>query len=400
MTCAGCHSGSIRYNDVSIRFDGGPAMVELRKFESAMGLSLLYTLKVPGRFSRFAAHVLGPDASQAERDKLEKQLAALLAALAENAKSYAQTIDAKGQKDTAEGFGRLDALNRIGNQVFYTDLAASGISGFENNLHATDAPVNFPPIWTVPWFLWAQYDASIQQPLIRNAGEALGVGARFNLSPNLPREALFRSSLPIENLARIEVMLRGPDPFATTPPAFGGLTSPKWPAQLFPGDAAWKIDQARADKGRKIYAEFCAECHLGPVNDAVFDKEYPEKAFWSSKRWSTNGPILWPVEKNAKEMGTDPGQSTVLATRSVRSPDFLGIQPNSVLAGCSDIPTTSNADIPFSLALMSIVDLAIQKWMDDRKVSDHDRKALWGERKNCPNTVKAPVYRARPLNGI
>ena len=48
--------------------------------------------------------------------------------------------DKRQQKDTEEGFGRLDALNRIGNQVFSQDLALSGVGGFEKNLHAQDAP--------------------------------------------------------------------------------------------------------------------------------------------------------------------------------------------------------------------------------------------------------------------
>ena len=37
---------------------------------------LLYTLKVPGRFERFAARVLGPNAKSAEHDKLKKHLTA------------------------------------------------------------------------------------------------------------------------------------------------------------------------------------------------------------------------------------------------------------------------------------------------------------------------------------
>ena len=76
-----------------------------------------------------------------------------------------------------------------------------------------DAPVSFPPIWTVPWFLWAQYDASIEQPLIRNAGEALGVSALVNLSPDYcPRRRCSARPIALENLVRIEAMLRGPDP--------------------------------------------------------------------------------------------------------------------------------------------------------------------------------------------
>src|SRR5262249_60239056 len=74
-----------------------------------------------------------------------------------------------------------------------------------------------PPIWTVPWFYWAQYDASIEQPLIRNAGEALGVSALINLSPKTSADALFRSSVNVENIASIEAMLRRPNPFDQTP---------------------------------------------------------------------------------------------------------------------------------------------------------------------------------------
>ena len=49
-------------------------MVELRKLESATGLSILYTLNVPGRFDRFATRVLGPDAGKEERNKLKQEL--------------------------------------------------------------------------------------------------------------------------------------------------------------------------------------------------------------------------------------------------------------------------------------------------------------------------------------
>jgi hypothetical protein len=152
LTCAACHTGHVNYKGVSVRFDGGPAMVDLRKLEAATGLSILYTLKVPGRFKRFATRVLGPDAGDAERSELKQGLETVGDFLLAQKKIYDKTIENKKQKDTEEGFGRLDALNRIGNQVFYTDLATSGLTGYEKNLHANDAPVSFPPIWTVPWF--------------------------------------------------------------------------------------------------------------------------------------------------------------------------------------------------------------------------------------------------------
>jgi hypothetical protein len=403
LTCAACHTGHISYKGTSVRFDGGPGMLELRQLERATGLSILYTLKVWGRFDRFATRVLGPDASKAERNRLRQELSAVMDFLRNQLDVVHATLKAKSEKDTDEGFGRLDALNRIGNQVFYTDLAAAGLSGYEKNIHANDAPVSFPPIWTVPWLLWAQYDGSIEQPLIRNAGEALGVSALVNMSPDPPPEALFRSSVAVENLVRIEAMLRGPDPFGRTPKGFGGLAPPKWPSQLFPGDKAWKINPDRVTKGRVIYAEICAECHLGPVNDANFDKQFPDKAFWSSDRWDLKGPVLKPVQKTVKGMGTDSAQADVLASRKIYVPGFLKLQPATDLGThgpCGKLPDIASTEMPFSVALMMVVDRVSRKWMDDRNLSDADRLALWGPRKNCPNPVSEPNYRARPLNGV
>jgi len=402
LTCAACHTGSIRYKGVSVRFDGGPGMLELKKLEVATALSILYTLYVPGRFERFATRVLGPEASSAERRKLKRDLAARGDYVLNQKNSLDKAVADKRQTDTEEGFGRLDALNRIGNQVFYTDLADAGLTGFERNLNARDAPVSFPPIWTVPWFLWAQYDASIQQPLVRNAGEALGVSALLNLSPDYPAETLFRSSVAIENLARIETMLRGPD-LDQNPTAFGGLASPRWPSQIFPDDPLWKIDPARASSGRAIYAEICAECHLGPIDDPVFDKQFPDKSFWSSKHWDSKNAVLNPVQKSAAEMGTDPAQANVLASRKVDVPGFLNIQPADDLGkNCPDmnIPRASSLEMMFSLALMSLVERVNTKWMEDRKLPEADRAKLLGSRKNCPNPARRPQYRARPLNGV
>ncbi|MFH1343453.1 MAG: di-heme-cytochrome C peroxidase [Pseudomonadota bacterium] len=409
LTCAACHTGSLRYKDVSLRFDGGAAMLELRKLESATGLSVLYTLYVPGRFDRFADRVLGPESGKEARNELKQGLKRVGDFLKGQIDIAAKTEKATGLKDTAEGYGRLDALNRIGNQVFYTDLVAGGLSGFEKNWHANNAPVSYPPVWTVPWFWWAQYDASIEQPLIRNAGEALGVFALVNLSPDHPPEKLFSSSVALENLVRIEAMLRGPDPFGRNPKDFGGLHAPKWPSHLFPNDEAWKIKPDRVAKGRALYADICTECHLGPVNDPQFDSQFPDKSLWTDKRWTQDpngGWVLNEVQKQVAHMGTDPAQANVLQTREVQIPGFLDLQPARDLGErwkCKNLATYSSTKMPFSIALMIVVDKVAQKWIKDNKVSDAAAKELWGERSNCPNpdaTPEKPIYRARPLNGV
>jgi len=232
------------------------------------------------------------------------------------------------------------------------------------------------------------------------------VFAQINLSPAPASNKLWRSSMALENLVHIEDMLRGPDPFATTTPTFGGLISPKWPEKLFDGDEAWKLNPVRVERGRKLYATICVECHLGPVADPVFDKTYPDKSFWKikpaedweSKGWNAKGPILDLVQKPVDAMQTDPGQASVLATRKVTVPGFLDVDPARDLKGCK-LPQGSTTEMPYALALMAVVQKAGDKWMEDRKLSEAERAALWGDRQNCPNPA-GKSYRARPLNGV
>jgi hypothetical protein len=404
LTCAACHTGQIHYKGIDVRFDGGPAMTDLKKLELSTGLSIAYTLYVPFRFQRFADRVLGAEASKADRDALKQKLGVIGKFLIDWAQTQQATIaskktwDGKKQSDTEEGFGRLDALNRIGNQVFSQDFALSGVKGFEKNLHAQDAPVSYPAIWTVPWFKFAQYDASIEQPLIRNAGEGLGVTALLNLSDAYPEDRLFRSSVHINTLGWIEDMLRGPDPFKATDPAaekkFGGLLAPKWPSQIL-GDA-WKLDQTKVDNGRKIYAEMCSGCHLPAVNTP---------AFWSSGHWEPSGDskVLNAVTIPTDEIKTDPEQSRVLSDRIVDVPGFLKVNTADLQKWWQcDIPTASSPnEMVYALGLMTVVDLVARKWMDDAKTPDAERAQIWNlARKNCLNPAPGPRYRARPLNGI
>ena len=163
-----------------------------------------------------------------------------------------------------EGYGRLDALNRIGNQVFALDL---GKEGREKNYAATSAPVNFPHIWNTSWFDWVQYNASIQQPMVRNAGEALGVSAPVNLTD--PKRGLFTSGVQVEKIHGMEKQLAGEQPDEES--GFSGLGAPAWPENIL-----GPIDRTLAAKGAGLYDSLCKGCHLPPVDTAEF---------WQSQNW-------------------------------------------------------------------------------------------------------------------
>ncbi|MEY4754946.1 MAG: hypothetical protein RJA44_2621, partial [Pseudomonadota bacterium] len=274
LTCAACHTGHIQYKGTSLLIDGGPAVVDMDALRYALVYAMAYTYYLPARFDRFAQRVLGAG----HDDKAAAALKVELKALIDRIKAIRDAEERTPGQDVTEGFNRLDALNRIGNAVFAEGLYGSDpkVLGFDpmRNYARISAPVKYPHIWDASWFDWVQYDASIMQPMVRNAGEALGVYARVNLSnPELP---LYRSSVPVRALHEMEQQLAGPNPGRIAGPTgrpvgFRGLQAPKWPA-----DVLGAVDPAQVTEGRRLYAELCQSCHLPPVN---------EKAFWSGSHW-------------------------------------------------------------------------------------------------------------------
>lgn len=180
------------------------------------------------------------------------------------------------RKNVDEGFGRLDALNRIGSQVFGID---QGEEGTKRNYVATSAPVNYPHIWMTSWFDWVQYNASIMQQMVRNAGQALGVSARLSLDP--AKGTPFKSGVRIDHLYEIEAWLSGADD-GTNPdwdkgPAYGGpfvtkklagLRAPSWPGRVLP--KLEEKDLEEAARGWALYEQHCQECHRPPVGSPAF----------------------------------------------------------------------------------------------------------------------------------
>jgi hypothetical protein len=266
-----------------------------------------------------------------------------------------------------EGFGRLDALNRIGNQVFSIDLDQPA------NYVGSSAPVHYPRIWDTPWFPWAQYSASIGQPMVRNAGEALGTGASIafagaaSANPSLTAP-LYTSTVQVANLFKMEEMIAGKQP--TAGDGFSGLHAPKWPAEVF-----GPIKTELAERGAKLYVEICQHCHL-PAKGS--------QAFWDDKHWMKakegGQRYLKLNEIPVAEVGTDRTYLDSLANRTVKLP------PNVVLE--SD---------RFPEALKEVVGKAVTLWYDKQSISPDKRKEMDGFR---DNKVRAEmVYKARPLDG-
>jgi len=361
LTCAGCHTGRFTYKDTAVIIDGGPALTDLFKLKQGMGVALLFTRFVPGRFSRFADRILGPDSTVDERETLKYQLGQVLNQY-KAVQGLEQTV---ASQSIEEGYGRLDALNRIGNQVFSQDLNKP------ENYAGSSAPVHYPRIWNTPWFDWVQYNGSIMQPMVRNAGESLGVSAELNLTD--PSRGLFKSSVRVDTLDEMEQMIAGDPPSAEK--GFSGLKSPKWPGDILP-----PIDATLAAQGGELYKVHCQECHRPPVTSKAFF-DFSNKEWWTTNQ--AGQPILKIENIPIKHVGTDSAQAADMLNRTIALPSNLGINQTG-----------------FGFALGDVVTKTVNYLYDQQKppLSAQDRQRIDG---NMPNEIRAELaYKVRPLNGV
>jgi hypothetical protein len=351
LTCAACHTGQLEYQGKGFRVDGGSATIDLASFQTELGFAVGFTEKIPFRFGRFAKAVLGDNDSAQERSKLKDQFEKVLNAGLDE-KSHAEN---ENLYPTAGGFGRTDALGRIGNFVFGTELD-------NQNLHVADAPVSFPPLWYASWLDWVQYNGSIQGPMVRNIGEALGVRARVNLTD--ASAGFYKSTVNVKNLHEMELLLGGKEPLR-------GLQPPVWPEQIFGA-----IDQAKAAQGKTLYEQHCQHCHLASTDSP--DMRNPQSGSWipglEGRRFLRTNLI--PIE----EVGTDPAAAVNWSKLTVTTAG-LGL---GIVKGTEGLRVVTT-------------NIAKQQY-DDLKLSSEEQEEWNGYR---DDGVRAPLaYRARLLEGI
>ena len=138
-------------------------------FGPTLVASMLSTWANPWKFNRFARNVIGPRYPEG-KSGLHGELWDTIRAFA----TQGQNSPLRHLYPVTEGFGRTDALGRIANTVFGDHLTAS-------NYQDATAPVSYPYVWNIWKFDWVQYNGSVKQPLARNIGESLGVGAVIRL---------------------------------------------------------------------------------------------------------------------------------------------------------------------------------------------------------------------------
>ncbi|EXF95454.1 hypothetical protein HK44_024770 [Pseudomonas fluorescens HK44] len=368
VTCAACHTGELRFKGQAVRIDGGSAQHVLPSsvptlrggsFGQALVASLASTYYNPWKFERFAHNVLGQD-YDAQHSQLRQDFKTSLDTFLRAAWNDTH----RGLYPTEEGPGRTDAFGRIANASFGDAISP-------NNYRVANAPVDYPQLWDIWTFDWVQWNGSAQQPMARNIGEALGVGATLNFfdaaGQPLKSDDRYPSSVRVRDLQLIEETLKR-------------LKPPAWPEALL-----GSIDKPLAAKGRTLFAENCAGCH---VPNVTVTNGRPEQKL-----------KMLPVDV----IGTDPGAANNIADHRF---DLSPLKWDVAELAKLDVKLHPTPAEPLNLSKLSVAKglayvtaFVENRAYRDANVTPEERPAMDGF--GLPIGVRElRAYKARPLEGV
>ena len=288
LTCAACHTNDLSFRGRIIRIDGAPALADFGTFLSELAAAVAATRLNQTKFARFAANVLGhtPEPGEAQQ-------------LAQDFNVYAVAMEGQTWMRTPQlpaGPARTDALGQIINTLAVFDLHEP------DNLRPTSAPVSYPFLWYTPRLEWVQWVPIANNPIARNAGEALGV---FGVSDfTVGADELFKSSVLFSNLYDLEQWV-------------DDLRPPPWPKDIF-----GPVDTELAAQGAELFRKNCLGCHNMPPFRMSPKGKYiaPDKQF---------------IEIEAikyTSVGTDPQYTLDLISRTAKTgplkDSLFGVMPS------------------------------------------------------------------------
>jgi hypothetical protein len=343
LTCAACHTGQVTFNGQRIRIDGGPAHLDLERFNDELGAALVATAGSEPRFSVFAAKVRGLQANVSD-DELRQALNVFLHDQGARNSLFEAGAMMASEEPTLSGRGRLDAVHQGGNIML-----AAPLGEVRNYVPAT-APVRYPMLWDTPYFDWVLYNASIGQPMARNVIEDLGVGAPVDPATFL--NGPVNHSVLMDNLVEVHRTLKR-------------LQSPQWPEAIL-----GSIDRTLAERGGPIFAQLCAGCH----------QEIDRRTHDAGSAGADGATIIVKVVP-LEEIGTDPRQATKFAGRMIHLERVGG-----------------SAQVPYFKAAELVAGRIVEQWAKASPDNTQLEQEVDGGRKN--EFRGRPAYRARPLNGL
>jgi hypothetical protein len=145
LTCAACHTGQIIYGGTAMRIDGAPALIDMIGFFRQLEKALDQTLADAAKLARFAT-ASGKDQAAAR-------------ALLSESQRWFQSYNRANASTTVEGYGRLDAVGRIFNQVIR-------MTSDPKNSREPNAPNSYPLLWDAPRHATTMFSGPAFHPML------------------------------------------------------------------------------------------------------------------------------------------------------------------------------------------------------------------------------------------
>ena len=344
ITCSACHNSQLNYKGKRVRIDGGVSAFDLMSYIKALDDAMQATLAEKAKFNRLADNLgaVSPAANAELRKRVERE-ANLIHAY--RTRTLITPIE--------WGPHRIDAIGAIVNRLTSTE------PGIDQNWSTPLAPTKIPFLWNSPQSSWVQWRASQQDPIRRNAVEAMGVFMFMDLRSKKPEQGLFDSVAQLRNLEKIE-------------DALDRLAPPKWPEEVF-----GKIDRDKARAGEALFVNQCASCH----NMWPYTWTQPNKY---GKRWIEVGVVPQPY------VGTDHGQ-------------FDDLRPYAItaqLAPYLEPPFKDKAIIPTGYLYVNLQERILNTALDKLKLTETEAVKIHGYRQFPLEPPPRDVYKAGPRDGV
>ena len=340
ITCAGCHSRVIEFNNERIFVDGASGKINFAYFVSQLHAALTATLAEPDKMQRLIARL--------NTQYSEQEVIALVEQSNANMAEFAHLTGTLYADKHTMGYGRMDAIGGIYNLITVKAL------GIEDNFHQPDAPVDIPHLWGTSHIDVVQWNGSAPNripwgELARNIGQVIGVFGELEITQDPESgKVQFQTSANIGNLITLQHHVND-------------LTSPAWP-DFFPA-----IDQSLLERGEHVYKRSCQACHqILETQHAPFDA----------------------VMLKVKDVGTDP----------VAAKNFiLGESQTGVLNGAYKSvffgKQLTYYEPSYMVLLAVVAGAVVDEWQNAL------RDFNWFEERRIYDD-SLMFYKARPLNGI
>ena len=282
----------------------------------------------------------------------------------EQIRAWFEGYNKVNHSSTREGYGRLDAIGRIINQVirFTSDP--------KNSLEP-NAPTSYPLLWDAPRHDYVQWTAfspnSGAGSLGRNAGEVVGAFGQVEVKKYTTEDEAkkgYPSTIEADGLVSMEETLRG-------------LKSPRWPEDILP-----PIDRARASRGETLYQSNCASCH------ALLDRNDPKRKVIA---------MVYATDV----VGTDATSASNLSGAIVPTGILEGaISPKGETYGKTAPGLAMLADL--ATRTVSAKPIAALKAITNAKrfgIEETPKQGNYHKAKDASSLDEFRSYKARPLNG-